>query len=102
MDKGEIITIKEASLPLRDRLALERTVLANKRTMLAFVRTAIALFTGGLALVKIVDIVSFIAIGWVFMIASPAFFVAGIAIYSETRRRLKIDIDIAVDGIKKN
>ena len=76
-------------LILRDTLALERTVLANRRTLLAFIRTAVAFFGGGLALVKIVDVPSFIVIGWIFMISSPIFLVAGIVSFSESKRRME-------------
>ena len=76
-------------LILRDKLAFERTRLANRRTLLAFIRTAVAFFGGGLALVKIVDIPSFLAIGWVFMIASPVFLVAGIVSFNESNRRME-------------
>lgn len=76
-------------LILRDKLALERTVLANRRTLLAFIRTAVAFFGGGLALVKIVDVPSFMTIGWLFMISSPVILVAGIVSFNESKRRME-------------
>jgi putative membrane protein len=38
--------------PIRDRLALERTILANERTLLAYSRTAIMLVATGGTLLK--------------------------------------------------
>lgn len=40
-------------LPLRDRLAVERTRLANERTALAYVRTAFGLVAGALTVLHI-------------------------------------------------
>jgi len=39
-------------MELRDRLALDRTVLANERTLLAYIRTALALLAGGGTLLR--------------------------------------------------
>lgn len=40
-------------LPLTDRLALDRTLLANERTLLAYIRTAIMLGVSGFTLIKL-------------------------------------------------
>ncbi len=40
-------------LPLTDRLALDRTLLANERTLLAYVRTAMMLAVSGITLIKL-------------------------------------------------
>ncbi len=40
-------------LIIRDRLALDRTVLANERTILAYIRTSLVLFGGGVTLIKL-------------------------------------------------
>jgi putative membrane protein len=42
-----------APLPLTDRLALDRTLLANERTLLAYIRTAIMLAGSGITLIKL-------------------------------------------------
>lgn len=88
-----------SKLILRDKLAIERTRMANVRTFLAFARTAIALFGGGLALVKIIDVPSFIAIGWIFMIASPIVLLAGIVNYNETARRVSAQICESMENL---
>ncbi|MBO4377548.1 MAG: DUF202 domain-containing protein [Clostridia bacterium] len=76
-------------LILRDHLAMERTTLANQRTLLAYIRTAVSFFGAGIALVKVIDTPSFIAIGWVFMIASPFLLALGFFAYEESKRRVK-------------
>ena len=47
------MTDDAAGLPLRDRLAIERTRLANERTALAYVRTAFALVAGALTILHV-------------------------------------------------
>lgn len=74
-------------LILRDKLAAERTRLAMQRTFLAYMRTAVALFGAGLALVKILDVPAFLAIGWAFMALSPIVLVWGYCAVSESKRR---------------
>jgi len=44
-----------AKLPLRDQLALDRTVLAVDRTWLAIVRTSIAVAAAGVSIVHLVN-----------------------------------------------
>lgn len=43
----------DAPLPLTDRLAIDRTLLANERTLLAYIRTAIMLAVSGVTLIKL-------------------------------------------------
>lgn len=76
-------------LILRDHLAMERTNLANQRTFLAYIRTAVSFFGAGIALVKVIDIPAFTAIGWVFMAASPLILALGVFSYQESKRRVK-------------
>lgn len=46
-------TLGVMELPLTDRLALNRTVLANERTLLAYVRTAMMLAVSGFTLIQV-------------------------------------------------
>ena len=69
-------------LILRDHLAMERTTLA------------------GIALVKVIDIPSFIAIGWVFMIASPLLLAFGFFAYQESKRRVKESLQRLAEDIE--
>jgi putative membrane protein len=45
--KRKEISIEQAMLPVRDYLAVERTVLANERTVLAYLRTALTIIVAG-------------------------------------------------------
>ena len=97
-------------LILRDHLAMERTTLANQRTLLAYIRTAVSFFGAGIALVKVIDIPSFIAIGWVFMIASPfttpeqwilpLLLAFGFFAYQESKRRVKESLQRLAEDIE--
>ncbi len=49
--------------PVRDQLAIDRTILSNERTMLAYLRTALTLLIVSFALIRFVDDVFFIALG---------------------------------------
>lgn len=100
MKSFEEILECENQLILRDKLATERTLLASRRTLLAYIRTAVSFFGCGIALVKIVENIGFITIGWIFMISSPAFLVAGIINYSETQRRIKKELNIVLEKTK--
>ena len=75
-------------LPLRDRLALDRTVLASERTLLAYVRTALGLVATGAALVHFTDEVGFLTLGWAGIALSPFVFGVGLWRFLSLRRRL--------------
>ncbi len=53
----------------RDRLALQRTILANERTLLAYVRTAIALVAAGGSSIHFLGGFAADALGWVLVVA---------------------------------
>ncbi len=78
-------------LPLRDRLALDRTVLANERTLLAYVRTALGLIATGAALVHFTDEPGFLAVGWAAMGLSPLAAAVGAWRFVRLRRELAAD-----------
>ncbi|MDT0633064.1 DUF202 domain-containing protein [Rubrivirga sp. S365] len=75
-------------LPLRDRLALDRTVLANERTLLAYLRTALGLVATGAALVHFTDDVGFEVVGWASLAVSPLVVAVGAWRFARVRRRL--------------
>ncbi len=79
---------------------MERTTLANQRTLLAYIRTAVSFFGAGIALVKVIDIPSFIAIGWVFMITSPLLLAFGFFAYQESKRRVKESLQRLAEDIE--
>jgi len=63
--RKKLYNIDPNDLILRDHLAIDRTKLANERNFLAFIRTALAFVAGGFGLIKFVDEIAFIVIGWV-------------------------------------
>jgi putative membrane protein len=50
---------------LRDRLAIDRTVLANERTFLAYFRTVLALILGGATVIRLFEDSSANLAGWI-------------------------------------
>ena len=77
-----------APLPLRDRLALDRTVLANERTLLAYVRTALGLVATGAALIHFTEAAVFEVVGGVALATAPAVLAVGAWRFVRVRRRL--------------
>jgi putative membrane protein len=75
-------------LTLRDRLAIDRTVLANERTLLAYLRTAIALLVTGGSLVKLFPLEGgLVVLGWILLGAGGLLALQGTARYVRERRR---------------
>lgn len=68
---------------VRDRLAIERTLMANERTLLAYVRTAIMIVVTGATLLKFYGELPLpAASGWALIIAG-----IGVAIFGASRFR---------------
>ena len=76
-------------LTLRDRLAVDRTVLANERTLLAHVRTALGLLGGGGAVIYVGESLWLHALGAVLLVLAPLALAAGVARFVAVRRRLR-------------
>ena len=76
-------------LPLRDRLALDRTRLANERTLLAYLRTALALLAGGLTLLHFVDAPWAAVVGGAALPLSVVVLAVGAARFVRVQRRLR-------------
>lgn len=68
-------------LILRERLALQRTILANQSTFLAFLRTAMYFFIAGLSLESLLKIENSFMIEWFLFISSFTIFCIGIFNY---------------------
>ena len=81
-------TVPEDALTLRDRLALDRTVLANERTLLAYLRTALALLAGGVTLLHFVDTDWALVAGWISVPLAVVVGVAGVWRFVRVQRRL--------------
>ena len=75
-------------LILRERLALQRTILANQSTFLAFLRTALYFFIAGLTLKRLfkIDHNSFIKIS--FFISSFLIFFIGVFNYFKHKKMI--------------
>jgi putative membrane protein len=49
--------------PIRDQLAIDRTILANERTMLAYTRTALTMLIVSVAFIELIEAHIVVAIG---------------------------------------
>jgi putative membrane protein len=49
--------------PVRDQLAIDRTILANERTMLAYVRTALTMLIVSVAFIELIEARIVVAVG---------------------------------------
>ena len=74
-------------LPLRDRLAVERTRLANERTLLAYARTALALVAGGVTLLFF-ESPAIRAVGGALLVLGAAAGGLGLRRFARVRRRI--------------
>lgn len=82
----------ELDLPLTDRLALDRTVLAVRRTWLASARTGLALFVAGASFLHFSEAPWMQAAGWTMLSASAPVVALG---WWRYRRELRSLFDVA-------
>ena len=75
-------------LILRERLALQRTVLANQSTFLAFLRTAMYFLIAGLSLKNVLKIENSIAIEIALFAVSGIIFLIGIVNYFKHKKSI--------------
>jgi len=75
-------------LILRERLALQRTVLANQSTFLAFLRTSMYFFVAGLSLESLLKIENSFIIEWFLFISSFVIFCIGIFNYFKHKKMI--------------
>lgn len=75
-------------LILRERLALQRTVLANQSTFLAFLRTAMYFLIAGLSLKNVLKIENSIVIEIVLLSVSGIIFIIGIINYFKHKKSI--------------
>jgi putative membrane protein len=75
-------------LILRERLALQRTVLANQSTFLSFLRTAMYFLIAGLSLKNVLKIENSIVIETVLFSVSGIIFIIGIFNYFKHKKSI--------------
>lgn len=75
-------------LILRERLALQRTILANQSTFLAFLRTYMYFFVAGLSLESLLKIDNGFIIEWFLFISSFVIFCIGIFNYFRHKKMI--------------
>lgn len=75
-------------LILRERLALQRTVLANQTTFLAFLRTSMYFFIAGLSLESLLKIDNSFLIEWFLFISSFVIFCIGLFNYFKHKKMI--------------
>jgi putative membrane protein len=73
-------------LILRERLALQRTILANQSTFLAFLRTSMYFFVAGLSLESLLKIENSFIIEWFLFISSFVILCIGIFNYFKHKK----------------
>ncbi len=76
-------------LPLRDRLAINRTALAMERTWLAHARTALALFVTGASFLQFFEVPGSWPAGLLFIVISVPVLLRGLVQYRQRRRILE-------------
>jgi len=75
-------------LILREKLALERTILANQSTFLAFLRTSMYFLVAGVSINNLTDVKSGKIIELVFILISVALLVFGIINFFRQKRKI--------------
>lgn len=88
-------------LVLRERLALQRTIMANQSTFLAYLRTSLYFFIAGLSLKSLLNINDSIIIEISFFTSSFLIFLIGVLNYFKQKKMIhenKKDIKIIKKG----
>ncbi|MCC5924783.1 MAG: DUF202 domain-containing protein [Crocinitomicaceae bacterium] len=83
---------KEA-LILRDKLAIDRTVLANERTLLSYFRSFVVMISSGAAILKVELLEELETLGFVLVIIAPLLLLIGIVRYFQVRKVIKHNYD---------
>jgi putative membrane protein len=87
MDK-QIEKIFNKDLVLREKLALQRTVMANQTTLLSFLRTAMYFLVAGISIGSLIKVEKSILIQLAFFVASFLILIVGIANYMRQKRKI--------------
>lgn len=75
-------------LVLREKLAIERTVMANQRTLLSFLRTSLYFSIAGLSISELLVFKYATVVVVVFFIISFLLLIAGVATYLSQKKKI--------------
>jgi putative membrane protein len=81
---------KEMDLELKDKLALQQTVLANHRTLLSFLRTSMYFLIAGLSIRNLLKLEEDDVIHLSLYIISGIIFVVGIILYFTHKKKIRV------------
>ena len=76
-------------LILREKLALQPTIMANQSTFLAFLRTAMYFLVAGISINHLIDIKDGGIVEYSFMVIAAILLIIGIVNYLYHRRKIK-------------
>jgi putative membrane protein len=88
MDKQTQNNINK-DLILRERLAIERTVMGNDRTLLAFIRTSLYFAIAGMSVNSLLKVTYGMWFEIAFWIIAPIILIIGLLKYSKQKKSLK-------------
>lgn len=80
---------QKAELILRDKLALDRTVLANERTLLSYFRSFVVVLSSGIAILKVELFEEIEYLGILLVTIAPILLVIGLARFIYVKKRIK-------------
>ncbi len=75
-------------LILREKLAIQRTVMANQTTLLSFVRTALYFLVAGLSIHNLLGLPEHFWAAWIFYFGSAVLMIFGIINYFIQKRKI--------------
>ena len=90
MSENPYSKFDKEKLILRDRLAVDRTMLANERTFLSYIRTALGFFAAGVLAIKFFDSITIEVIGWLFILLGIITLVIGFKKYRKVKRQIAL------------
>lgn len=76
-------------LILREKLAIQRTIMANHSTFLAFLRTALYFMVAGLSMQSLLKIKQGIWLEWLFFTAAFVIVIIGVINYLRHRKKIR-------------
>lgn len=84
-----VINAMNKDLILREKLALQRTILANQTTLLAFIRTAMYFLVAGVSIDRFLENKVLIYLSFLFYFVSFLIFILGWLNFLKQRKKIK-------------